>query len=95
MKVVAEWSERELVEVHPKIKRMYGSIRSQFCDCHFCGKRIKTLHKYIQLTQLKYIYLAHVGCYAIYVFEHPEPAAGRGDFARWSKEGYVNANMGL
>lgn len=54
-----------------KVKRMWDPIRAHMADCHFCGKRIKYLHKYARLEpSMDFIYLAHVECYALYIMTH-------------------------
>ena len=40
--------------------------------CHFCGKRIKVLSKYVQLdSDYKYTYLGHVDCVFLHMITHP------------------------
>ena len=63
---------------------MIDPIKAHITECHFCGKRIKLLHKYIELEwpAHTFIYLAHLPCYGIYLFIDTKP---RG-FPRWGKE---------
>ena len=53
------------IRFRPKIKRMCGPIKSGMCDCYFCKKKIKWLHKYVEMSpDLEYISGTHLECYA-------------------------------
>jgi hypothetical protein len=64
-----------------KIKRLWNQGMR---NCHFCGKELKLLHKYIQLDPgYEYTYLGHQNCTFLYMITHPEQYESEFAWEKW------------